>query len=112
MENTEKVMRFAASSTLVVAIVCTIPSILQVFTRRKEKANDGEYEDEDGKSRPEDVAKFSNRVPKFLALIFSVCGCVVSILSSVVESKSRQSREIGFFVDGLVYTASWVCPSP
>lgn len=44
------------------------------------------YEDEDGRSSPEDMAKFSVKIPKIALAAILVMGCASSVAISVLDS--------------------------
>ncbi|KAF5545328.1 ATP-dependent bile acid permease [Fusarium napiforme] len=75
---------------LVVVALATTPALATAVTQlRKRAARDNFYEDADGKSTPESLAAFSNRLPKVLILALSAVGLGTSIAISVLHSLSQ-----------------------
>ncbi|KAF4974138.1 hypothetical protein FZEAL_8903 [Fusarium zealandicum] len=72
---------------LAVVASATAPALVAIFTQlRNRSPKDNFYEDADGKSTPESVAAFSNRLPKCLILALSFAGLGTSIAISVLSS--------------------------
>ncbi|KAI1033692.1 hypothetical protein LB505_008194 [Fusarium chuoi] len=75
---------------LVVVALATTPALATAVTQlRKRTARDNFYEDADGKSTPESLAAFSNRLPKVFILALSAVGLGTSISISVLHSLSQ-----------------------
>ncbi|KAF5562781.1 ATP-dependent bile acid permease [Fusarium phyllophilum] len=75
---------------LVVVALATTPALATVVTQiRKRTARDNFYEDADGKSTPESLAAFSNRLPKVFILALSTFGLGTSIAISALYSLSQ-----------------------
>lgn len=75
---------------LVVVALATTPALATAVTQlRKRTARDNFYEDADGKSTPESLATFSNRLPKVFILALSAVGLGTSIAISVLQSLSQ-----------------------
>ncbi|RBQ81954.1 hypothetical protein FVER53590_00524 [Fusarium verticillioides] len=75
---------------LVVVASATTPALATAVTQlRKRAARDNFYEDADGKSTPESLAAFSNRLPKVFILALSAVGLGTSIAISVLHSLSQ-----------------------
>ncbi|KAF5609818.1 ATP-dependent bile acid permease [Fusarium pseudoanthophilum] len=75
---------------LVVVALATTPALATAVTQlRKRAARDNFYEDADGKSTPESLAAFSNRLPKVFILALSAVGLGTSIAISVLHSLSQ-----------------------
>ncbi|KAI1031429.1 hypothetical protein LB504_000454 [Fusarium proliferatum] len=75
---------------LVVVALATTPALATAVTQlRKRTARDNFYEDADGKSTPESLAAFSNRLPKVFILALSAIGFGTSIAISVLQSLSQ-----------------------
>ncbi|RKL01801.1 ATP-dependent bile acid permease [Fusarium oxysporum] len=75
---------------LVVVALATTPALATAVTQlRKRTARDNFYEDADGKSTPESLAAFSNRLPKVFILALSAVGLGTSIAISVLQSLSQ-----------------------
>ncbi|KAI6783299.1 ATP-dependent bile acid permease-like protein [Emericellopsis cladophorae] len=84
----------------------TVPAIVAIVRQtRKGAPRDQFYEDEDGKSSPEAIANFSNRVPKALVLFFSAVGLGTSIATAVLTALNP-ARE-GLFYENWLLSASW-----
>ncbi|KAG5787418.1 hypothetical protein H9Q69_013513 [Fusarium xylarioides] len=70
--------------------LATTPALATVVTQiRKRTARDNFYEDADGKSTPESLAAFSNRLPKVFILALSAFGLGTSIAISALYSLSQ-----------------------
>ncbi|CVK83318.1 related to multidrug transporter (yeast bile transporter) [Fusarium proliferatum] len=75
---------------LVVVALATTPALATAVAQlRKRTARDNFYEDADGKSTPESLAAFSNRLPKVFILALSTVGLGTSIAISVLQSLSQ-----------------------
>ncbi|KAF5982152.1 hypothetical protein FBULB1_4402 [Fusarium bulbicola] len=75
---------------LVVVALATTPAVATAVNQlRKRTARDNFYEDADGKSTPESLAAFSNRLPKVFILALSAVGLGTSIAISVLHSLSQ-----------------------
>ncbi|KAI1058055.1 hypothetical protein LB506_000939 [Fusarium annulatum] len=75
---------------LVVVALATTPALATAVAQlRKRTARDNFYEDADGKSTPESLAAFSNRLPKVFILALSAVGLGTSIAISVLQSLSQ-----------------------
>ncbi|KAG9255956.1 P-loop containing nucleoside triphosphate hydrolase protein [Emericellopsis atlantica] len=84
----------------------TVPAIVAIVRQtRKGAPKDQFYEDEDGKSTPEAIANFSNRVPKAVILFFSAVGLGTSTGVSVLTSLNP-ARD-GLFYENWLVSASW-----
>lgn len=77
------------------------------LTRQNPRKSENAYEDQDGRSRPEDVAKFSTRRPRALVAIFAATGCFVSIYISALETIN--SSRCSLLANTWLYSAAWVC---
>ncbi|KAF4498142.1 ATP-dependent bile acid permease [Fusarium agapanthi] len=76
-----------AGTGLVVVALATTPALATAVNQlRKRTARDNFYEDADGKSTPESLAAFSNRLPKVFILALSAVGLGTSIAISVLHS--------------------------
>lgn len=85
----------------------SIPAIAAVLNQiRRGAPRDNFYEDRDGKSTPEAVAKFSNRTPKTVIRLFSSLGLATSTSISVLTT--LDSTRYGLFLENWLVTASWV----
>lgn len=85
----------------------SIPATAAVLNQvRRGAPKDNFYEDRDGKSTPEAVAAFSNRVPKTVILLFSSLGLATSISISVLTT--LEPARYGLFLESWLATASWV----
>ncbi|KAM0242892.1 hypothetical protein ACHAP5_007145 [Fusarium lateritium] len=72
---------------LAVVALATTPALVTAVTQlRKRTAKDNFYEDIDGKSTPESIAAFSNRLPKIFILALSAIGLGTSIAIAVLSS--------------------------
>lgn len=77
------------SLALAVVLLLSIPSVKYLIglpKRRLLAHNDGVYEDEDGRSSPEALSKFSTRVPKTLVAFFAVTGFFASTHLSILDT--------------------------
>ncbi|KAG5809758.1 hypothetical protein H9Q74_003560 [Fusarium xylarioides] len=78
------------TGTGLVVALATTPALATVVTQiRKRTARDNFYEDADGKSTPESLAAFSNRLPKVFILALSAFGLGTSIAISALYSLSQ-----------------------
>ncbi|KAM3464385.1 hypothetical protein NHJ6243_002441 [Beauveria neobassiana] len=59
---------------------------------RRPKPHDNWYEDEDGKSTPESMARFSNKTPKLLCLFLAAVAFGASVAVSVLTTLHLESR--------------------
>ncbi|KAF4443547.1 hypothetical protein F53441_11402 [Fusarium austroafricanum] len=76
---------------LAVVALATTPALVAAITQlRKRAARDNFYEDADGKSTPESLAAFSNRLPKVFILALSIIGLGTSIAISALSSLNLQ----------------------
>ena len=73
---------------------------------RKRTPKDNFYEDVDGKSTPESIAAFSNRLPKLFILAFSVTGFGTSTAISVLSSLHTPSGDL--FLKNWLIAGAWV----
>ncbi|KAF5002170.1 hypothetical protein FGRMN_546 [Fusarium graminum] len=72
---------------LAVVALATTPALVTAITQlRNRTVKDNFYEDIDGKSTPESIAAFSNRLPKIFILALSAIGLGTSIAISVLSS--------------------------
>jgi hypothetical protein len=73
-----------------VAIIgfCSIPaaSSLVLNLTKKEKKDDGIYEDGDGKATPESVKAFSNFWPKTLIFLCALAGVPLSLVIPIIST--------------------------
>ncbi|KAH7311377.1 hypothetical protein B0I35DRAFT_488698 [Stachybotrys elegans] len=96
-------------SALVVAILASIPAILSVILQiRSSKPKDRFYEDEDGCSPPEALAKFSNSRQKITVLFFSVLGLAssVAILVLGLSDNDQHTRLWELFLSMITWAFS------
>ena len=73
---------------------------------RKRTPKDNFYEDVDGKSTPESIAAFSNRLPKLFILAFSVTGFGTSTAISVLSFLYAPFGEL--FLKNWLIAGAWV----
>ncbi|KAI0137590.1 putative ATP-binding cassette transporter protein [Hypoxylon sp. NC0597] len=92
-----------------VVTIFSVPAVLNLgrLRNRGSKFATEVYEDKDGKSTPEAVKAFSNKVPKAIILIFSLVGLGVSITLAVVSTLSTRGAEDGLFIDNWLSVAIW-----
>ncbi|KAL6919458.1 hypothetical protein FSST1_003484 [Fusarium sambucinum] len=85
----------------------TAPALVAVIDQlRKRTPKDNFYEDIDGKSTPESIAAFSNRLPKILILVSSATGLGTSIAVSVLSSLHSSSNEL--LLENWLLTGAWL----
>lgn len=90
--------------------LATTPALVAVINQlRKRTPKDNFYEDVDGKSTPESIAAFSNRLPKILILVSSATGLGTSIAVSVLSSLHGSSNEL--LLKNWLLTGAWVSNS-
>lgn len=94
---------------LATALLFSVPfakHLITSLTRKHPRKTENVYEDQDGQSKPDDVAKFSTRKPRALVAISAATGCFASIYISALEmvDVSRGSS----LADSWLYTAAWV----
>ncbi|KAM0353461.1 hypothetical protein ACHAPU_001471 [Fusarium lateritium] len=91
---------------LAVVALATTPALVTAITQlRKRTAKDNFYEDIDGKSTPESIAAFSNRLPKILILALSTIGLGTSIAISVLSSLN--SHVDALLIKNWLITGTW-----
>ncbi|KAL3418595.1 ABC transporter [Phlyctema vagabunda] len=87
-------------------LLLTIPSILYVVAQFREgESKSSTYQDKDGVASEESIAKFSNKIPKVLLLLFTAAGLLVSIALSVLGL--LHLTEDGLFVESWLNVAAW-----
>lgn len=91
----------------VVTFLLSIPAWVAVTVQlRKGRPRDRFYEDSDGSSTPEAIARFSNRRAKTAIVIFAILGFVISVailvLSILTTAKKAQK------LDAKLIAAAWV----
>jgi hypothetical protein len=92
---------------LAVVALATTPALATATTQlRKRTARDNFYEDADGKSTPESLAAFSNRLPKVFILALSAIGLGSSIAISVLQSLNSQSDSL--LLKNWLIAGAWV----
>lgn len=92
---------------LTATLLLSIPSakhLISSLTRKPPKQSQSTYEDRDGQSTPEDVAKFSTRTPRTFVAVFAATGCFASLYLAALDA--RASRVLA---DVCLYSATWVC---
>lgn len=95
----------AAIAVFAVLVLTTIPGLVAVARQARDgKPRDRFYEDADGRSSPEDVARFSNRLIKETIVLFSVIGLGASIAVLVIS----RLHEHGSDLTNVLVVASWV----
>ncbi|KAL7620647.1 hypothetical protein AAE478_009642 [Parahypoxylon ruwenzoriense] len=65
------------------------------------------YEDEDGKSTPDAVKAFSNKVSKTVVLILSAIGLGISIALAVISTLTARGIGDGLLIENWLGVASW-----
>jgi hypothetical protein len=95
----------SAGGLALVALLSAPSAFAVVRQIRKGAPRDNFYEDRDGKSTPEAVAKFSNNIPKIVVLLFSGIGLGTSIAVSVLTAIDARR---GLALESWLVTASWV----
>ncbi|KAF4340544.1 ATP-dependent bile acid permease [Fusarium beomiforme] len=91
---------------LAVVALATTPALVTAITQlRKRTARDNFYEDADGKSTPESLAAFSNRLPKVFILALSAIGLGTSIAISVLSSLNSLSGSL--LLRNWLITGAW-----
>lgn len=95
----------SAGGLALVALLSAPSAFAAVRQIRKGAPRDNFYEDRDGKSTPEAVASFSNRIPKAVVLFFSLVGLGTSITISVFTAIDARR---GLTLESWLVTASWV----
>lgn len=99
-----------AWAVLALAALSSIPAVFALaFRLRDRKPKDRFYEDADGSSTPEALARFSNRRSKAAILLFSALGAGISIaiLALSVISDDDGDEESRVLEHGLL-AATWV----
>lgn len=93
---------------LALVVVATAPALAAAISQLRHRTpKDHFYEDEDGKSTPESIAAFSNRLPKTSILAFSTIGfgtwLAISVLSTLESSSKLLENWLiaGAWVSGL-----------
>lgn len=95
---------------LATALLSSVPfakHLITSLTRKHPRKIDKVYEDQDGQSTPEDVAKFSTRRPRTLVAVFAAMGCFASIYISALETIHGTRGRLP--ADTWLYSAAWVC---
>ncbi|KAF5658311.1 hypothetical protein FHETE_9965 [Fusarium heterosporum] len=91
---------------LAVVALATTPALVTAVTQlRKRTVKDNFYEDIDGKSTPESIAAFSNRLPKIFILALSAIGLGTSIAISVLSSLN--SHVDALLLKNWLITGTW-----
>ncbi|SPO07647.1 related to multidrug transporter (yeast bile transporter) [Cephalotrichum gorgonifer] len=103
-------LHIEASLVLVTALLLSIPSarhLVGSFTGSPIKQSESVYEDQDGRSTHEDVAKFSTKMPKFFTIAFAAIGGFTSIYLSVLDSLDAR---VGIAQVAAIwtYSATWI----
>ncbi|KAJ4137519.1 hypothetical protein NW768_003106 [Fusarium equiseti] len=88
-----------------VALATAHALVAAINQLRKRTPKDNFYEDVDGKSTPESIAAFSNRLPKLFILAFSVTGFGTSTAISVLSSLHAPSEEL--FLKNWLIAGAW-----
>ncbi|GKU04827.1 unnamed protein product [Fusarium langsethiae] len=87
--------------------LATIPALVAVINQLRQRTpKDNFYEDIDGKSTPESIAAFSNRLPKILILVSSAIGLGTSIAVSALSSLHGSYNE--FLLKNWLLAGAWV----
>lgn len=73
---------------------------------RGSKPHDNWYEDDDGKSAPESMAKFSNKTPKLVCLFLAAVAFGASVAISVLGTLHLESQ--AGIISSWLLTISWV----
>lgn len=100
--NTEAILALAT------ALLLSFPSAKHTITSLKGrpiKKTTGVYEDQDGKSTPEDVAKFSTRTPKSLIAVFAATGCATSLYLFALDVAGAPQF---ILTNNWLYSVTWV----
>ncbi|KAH6687860.1 ATP-dependent bile acid permease [Plectosphaerella plurivora] len=85
----------------------SIPGILALLRQiRHRKPRDNFYEDKDGKSRPEDIAAFSNRWQKFAVALVTALGLGSSLAASFLITP--QDNDNTLILGNWLLTGSWI----
>jgi hypothetical protein len=88
--------------------LCSIPGILALLRQlRHKKPKDNFYEDKDGKSKPEDIAAFSNRWQKLAIALITALGLGSSLAASFLITPQHSERET-LVLENWLLTGSWV----
>ena len=96
-----------SAAGLAVVGAATLPGISAIVVQNRNRTpKDNFYEDIDGKSTPEAVAAFSQKIPKTAILLLSVVGFGLSVAISVLSTLN--SGPHGLFVVNWLSTATWV----
>ncbi|KAI1414944.1 putative ATP-binding cassette transporter protein [Hypoxylon sp. FL1857] len=92
-----------------VVTILSVPAVLNLsrLRNRGSKFASEVYEDEDGKSTPDAVKAFSNKIPKAAVLFFSLVGLGLSIALAVFSTLGRQGIEGGLFIDNWLSLVLW-----
>jgi hypothetical protein len=88
-----------------VALATAHALVAAINQLRKRTPKDNFYEDVDGKSTPESIAAFSNRLPKLFILALSVTGFGTSTAISVLSSLHASSGEL--FLKNWLIAGAW-----
>lgn len=84
-----------------------ITTCAAVFAQlRRPKPHDNWYEDEDGKSAPELMARFSNKTPKLVCLYLAAMAFGASVAISVLGTLHLESQNAK--ISSWLLTAGWV----
>lgn len=75
---------------------------------RLPKSENEPYEDKDGKSTPEAVKAFSNKVPKAIVIILNVIGLGLSITLASLTIVSAAGSGNALFVENWLCVGAWV----
>ncbi|KAF7558292.1 hypothetical protein G7046_g5857 [Stylonectria norvegica] len=103
---TDAVIFPLTAAGLGIVSLSALPALIAILKQvRNRTPKDNFYEDEDGKSTPEAIAAFSNRVIKIVILGLSLVGVGTSIAITVLHT--LQHTQDGSLLEKLLSTASW-----
>ncbi|KAL2675266.1 hypothetical protein Neosp_011449 [[Neocosmospora] mangrovei] len=93
MVNSDNLSLPLTGTGLALVALATTPALVAVIAQlRNRTPKDHFYEDEDGKSTPESIAAFSNRLPKAFILASSTIGFGTWIATSIFSSLELSSK--------------------
>lgn len=104
MSNNTAVLVTSAAGLGAVALL-SVPAVLNLGSLRNRgpKLTIEGYEDKDGKSTPEAVKAFSNKLSKSVLLFFSVAGLGVSLALAIISTLDARGIQ-----EGVLFLENWL----
>ncbi|PNY26446.1 ATP-dependent bile acid permease [Tolypocladium capitatum] len=95
-----------SAAALGITGLASIPAVFAILSQiRNRTPKDNFYEDKDGKSTPEAIAAFSNKVPKTVIVLLSILGFASTAVVSVLTTLDSARHDL--FLESWLMTASW-----